>query len=224
MHRRYSPVLLTSTALLTISVTALGVASPTQGQTLNTYGMPGVIDTPSALAPPEGQFAGTVSRSDFGTRVTLSFQPVPRLTTALRYSTIDGIDIKRGALKDRSFDVQYLFFKETPGWRPAVAVGLRDFMGTGVYSGEYLVATKSFTPRVRVSGGIGWVGWPATGAGRITKMKAASRRSTNGSAATQSPSPRSSGWRRTACRCWPNIRMTIMNPRSAAAPTNPTAS
>ncbi len=156
MHSRISPVLLATTALLTLSVTAAGVATPSMGQTLNTYGMPGAIDTPIAVAPPEGELAATVSKSDFGRRVTLSFQPTKRLTTALRYSAIEGIDIKRDTLKDRSFDLQYQLFDEAEGWRPSVAIGLRDFMGTGVYSGEYLVATKSITPRISVSGGLGW--------------------------------------------------------------------
>ena len=42
------------------------------------------------------------------------------------------------------------------GWRPAVAVGLQDFLGTGVYSGEYIVATRDITPTVRASLGLGW--------------------------------------------------------------------
>lgn len=154
--RRFRPLLLTSTALLSVSVTALGVATPTFGQTLNSYGMPGAIDTPTAVAPPEGELSATVSHSDYGRRVTLSFQPVPRLTTALRYGKIDGIDPKRDSLYDRSFDVQFQLLNEQPGWKPSLAVGLRDFMGTGVYSSEYLVATKTVTPRVRVSAGIGW--------------------------------------------------------------------
>ncbi|MFD1797703.1 YjbH domain-containing protein [Paracoccus aurantiacus] len=156
MHRRFRPLLLTSTALLTASVSALGVASPTQGQTLNSYGMPGAIDTPTAVAPPEGELSATVSYSDYATRTTISFQPVPRLTGALRYSKIDGLDPNRDTLSDRSFDVQFQLLNETQGWQPSVAIGLRDFMGTGVYSGEYLVATKTVTPRLRVSGGLGW--------------------------------------------------------------------
>ena len=72
MHSRISPVLLATTALLTISVTAAGVATPTLGQTLNSYGLPGAIDTPSAETPPEGELAATVAYSDYGRRVTLS--------------------------------------------------------------------------------------------------------------------------------------------------------
>ncbi|MDO5605682.1 MAG: YjbH domain-containing protein [Paracoccus sp. (in: a-proteobacteria)] len=158
MRSRIRPLFLTPTALLTASVTALGLASPSQGQTLNTYGMPGAIDTPNAAPAPEGELAGTISHSDYGQRVTLSFQPWTRLTAALRYSSIDGLDPVRdnNKLKDRSFDLQYQLFDEAPGWQPAVAIGLRDLMGTGVYSGEYLVATKQVTPQLRVSGGIGW--------------------------------------------------------------------
>ncbi|MFV0291871.1 MAG: YjbH domain-containing protein [Paracoccus sp. (in: a-proteobacteria)] len=156
MSRRFRPLLLTSTALLTTSIMALETVPAAHGQTLNSYGMPGVIDTPTAVTPPEGELSATVSYSEYGRRVTLGFQPVPRLTAALRYSKIDGtIDTDRDALYDRSFDLQFLVFDEQ-GWRPSVAVGLRDFMGTGVYSSEYLVATKTVTPRLRVSAGVGW--------------------------------------------------------------------
>ena len=47
-------------------------------------------------------------------------------------------------------------------YRPAVTIGLQDLAGTGIYSGEYVVATKTFEQplnlpgRVRVSGGLGW--------------------------------------------------------------------
>lgn len=156
MHSRINPVLLASTALVTVCVTALGVASPTQSQTLNSYGMPGAIDTPTAAPPPEGEFAATISHSDYGTRTTLIFQVMPRVTGALRYSSIDGLDPNRDALKDRSFDVQFQLLNETQGWQPSVALGLRDFVGTGVYSSEYLVASKSLTPRLRASAGLGW--------------------------------------------------------------------
>ncbi|WBU54072.1 YjbH domain-containing protein [Paracoccus sp. SCSIO 75233] len=156
MRSHLRPLLMTSTALLTASVTALGGASQSQGQTLNSYGMPGAIDTPIAAPLPEAELVGTISYSDYGRRLTMSFQPVPRLTTTLRYSKIEGIDTKRDALKDRSFDLQYQLLNEAQGWQPALAVGLRDFMGTGVYSSEYIVATKSLSPRLRVTGGVGW--------------------------------------------------------------------
>ena len=36
-----------------------------------------------------------------------------------------------------------LLREDEDGWRPSLALGLRDFLGTGVYSTEYLVATKT---------------------------------------------------------------------------------
>ena len=33
---------------------------------------------------------------------------------------------------------------------------MRDFVGTGLYSGEYIVATKSLGSKLKISGGIGW--------------------------------------------------------------------
>ena len=110
---------------------------------LNTYGMPGSIDTPSAEVFPEGQFS--VSSSIFGgtIRTNLSFQVTNTITVSFRYSRIPMSGTKyRGYTWDRSFDFQYLLTEEKDFF-PAIAVGLRDFIGTGVYSGEYFVASKS---------------------------------------------------------------------------------
>ena len=123
---------------------------------LNNYGMPGSIDTPTAEAFPEGQFS--VSSSIFGgtIRTNLSFQVTNNVTVSFRYSRIP---LKNGPYEgytwDRSFDFHYLFNKET-NYLPSIAVGLRDFIGTGLYTGEYLVATKDITKKVKLSGGIGW--------------------------------------------------------------------
>ena len=39
---------------------------------------------------------------------------------------------------------------------PAVTVGLQDFIGTGLYSGEYIVATKRLHPTLKATVGVGW--------------------------------------------------------------------
>lgn len=130
-------------------------ADPIHAHNLSSYGMPGGIDIPTAETLPDGTLGATVSYSDYARRNALIFQALPRLTTALRYSRIEGIDQERGYIWDRSFDVRYQFFEES-GWCPAVAIGLQDFMGTGHYSGEYIVATKNLTPSIRASIGMGW--------------------------------------------------------------------
>lgn len=122
---------------------------------LNLYGLPGGIDTPSAEVLADGTLAGHFSRNELARRQGLSFQFAPRGLAVLRYGRAEGYDHKRGYLWDRSFDIRWQVVGEE-GWRPAIAVGLQDFIGTGVYGAEYVVATKTLTPRLRASFGLGW--------------------------------------------------------------------
>lgn len=144
-------------ALVLGSAGTTAVAEPMYARNMSTYGLGGGIDTPTAETLPDGTLGATVSWSDYGRRSSLVFQALPGLTTVLRYSRVEGINDFRdeGFISDRSLDLRYQVLDEQ-GWRPAVAVGLQDFLGTGVYSGEYIVATKTLTPSVRVSAGLGW--------------------------------------------------------------------
>lgn len=131
----------------------------------NIYGTPGgLIDMPTAEMAPDAQLSTTVSFYGSGrnstTRTTLTFQVLPRLSASFRYSGIGGImpDLGRptfNTLYDRSFDLRYRLVNEGR-YIPAIAIGLQDFIGTGIYGGEYLVATKTIASRLRVTGGIGW--------------------------------------------------------------------
>ncbi|MFX0546868.1 YjbH domain-containing protein [Roseovarius sp. S1116L3] len=131
----------------------------------NIYGTPGgLIDMPTAEMAPDATLSTTVSAfgldGDTTTRTTLTFQILPRLSASFRYSGISGLMPDPGrptfsTLYDRSFDLKYRLVNEGR-YMPAIAIGLQDFIGTGVYGGEYLVATKSLGKRVRVTGGIGW--------------------------------------------------------------------
>jgi membrane-associated phospholipid phosphatase len=56
--------------------------------------------------------------------------------------------------KDKSIDVKALLWDET-AFLPALAVGFRDITGTGLFSGEYLVASKR-TGAFDWSLGLGW--------------------------------------------------------------------
>ena len=123
---------------------------------LNSFGMPGTIELPSAINLPDGQFS--VSSTAFGgtIRVNLSFQILENLTGAFRYARIpSAAGDHRGYFWDRSFDLHYFISKESDVF-PSVAIGVRDFIGTGLYSGEYLVATKSIGPKIKFSAGLGW--------------------------------------------------------------------
>ncbi|WP_435310413.1 YjbH domain-containing protein [Primorskyibacter sedentarius] len=143
-------------ALLTALPTTLAQAQEIPGY--NLYGSPGLIDMPTAGPAPDATLGVTVSRFGDNTRTTLNFQIAPRLSGSFRYSAIDNFPAPGnvdGRYFDRSFDLRYELLTETPN-RPAITVGLQDFIGTGLYGGEYLVATKELFPGLRVTGGLGW--------------------------------------------------------------------
>jgi len=121
---------------------------------INSFGMPGMIDMPVALAMPDGTIAVSAMGMPGTARFTLTFQIAPRLTGSFRYSRIERPRLN-DTLFDRSFDIQYQILHERPG-RPGLAIGLRDFIGTGEYSSEYVVATGRIGDSLRLTGGIGW--------------------------------------------------------------------
>ncbi len=124
----------------------------------NTFGMTGLLDMPSADMQPDGEIAVTAAWFGGTLRNTIAVQIFPGVEAAFRYSAIGDFSTSPdfgGTLYDRSFDIKARLVKEERWW-PSVAIGLQDFLGTGIYSGEYIVATKHFGPDIVVTGGIGW--------------------------------------------------------------------
>lgn len=124
------------------------------------FGTVGLIDMPTAESAPDAEFATTLTDFAHSSRGTLTFQMTPRLSGSFRYSRIsrtpDAFRLgEEYALYDRSFDLRFRVLDET-STLPAVAIGLQDFVGTGVYSGEYVVATKSFGEKLKGTVGLGW--------------------------------------------------------------------
>lgn len=147
--------------LLSSLIAALSIISTTDTlhakpkYSYNLYGVPGLIDMPTAQSAEDGEISTTISAFKGQTRTTLSFQITPRLSGSFRYATIENHTAVGDQTWDRSFDFRYRILDEGR-YRPAVAIGLQDFMGTGLYSAEYIVATKTINDRVTVTGGIGW--------------------------------------------------------------------
>ncbi len=134
----------------------------TERPTLNFYGSPGLIDMPTAEALPDGQIAIGVSHFAGTTRTTFTFQATPRLSFSFRYVGIEDANISGfETYRDRSFDARFLLRREGQ-ILPAITVGLQDFAGTGIYAGEYVVATKNLDGGARIPGrfkltaGLGW--------------------------------------------------------------------
>lgn len=133
-------------------------ASSAFAQSLTTYGTPGLIEMPTAEVLNDGELAFTASAFGPNYRYSATFQVLPRIYGTFRYSQIKNINTGAfldGDTFDRSFDIHYQISDESL-YLPAFAVGLRDFLGTGILSSEYFVATKSFGSKIQVTGGLGW--------------------------------------------------------------------
>ncbi|WP_068316813.1 YjbH domain-containing protein [Aliiruegeria sabulilitoris] len=127
---------------------------------LSFYGMPGVIDTPSAEMLPDGEATFTVSMYPDRLRTTLGFQFTPWLYVSYQYTAAKDLfenerEFYGGAYYDRSFGVALRLLEEKQ-WTPSVVVGINDLVGTGVFASEYIVATKNIQDRFKLSAGVGW--------------------------------------------------------------------
>lgn len=124
--------------------------------TLNTFGSTGLVEMPTGEHQPDGEITTTVSHFAGAQRYTVSFQILPRLSGSFRYSVIPKFNkTVSGKQYDRSFDLRYKVLDEGR-YVPAVTIGMQDFIGTGIYSGEYIVATKTLHPTLKATVGVGW--------------------------------------------------------------------
>ena len=136
----------------------LAVASPARAEeppaTGSDFGGAGLIEMRNARFRPDGTIEAGASWRRQRHAWFLSFQALPFLETTFRLT--DRLDATRGSgiANDRAFDLKLRLWQEN-AWRPALAVGLQDVIGTGLYGGEYIVASKRFWD-VDVSLGLGW--------------------------------------------------------------------
>jgi hypothetical protein len=117
--------------------------------TPSNYGGVGLLDMRTARFYPDGYLALSVSRSQPDDRYSITVQALPWAELTFRYAIIHG-----EGLFDRSFDMKFHLSHETE-YVPELALGMQDILGTGVYSGEYVVATKQWGP-VDFTMGLGW--------------------------------------------------------------------
>ncbi|QDY70340.1 YjbH domain-containing protein [Qingshengfaniella alkalisoli] len=123
---------------------------------LGFYGLPGLMDMPTGEVMPDGEIATTISTFGGVTRATLSFQVMPRVSGSFRYSQFKDWDSGGfSTYYDRSFDLRIQLLQESR-YVPSVTLGFQDVVGTGIWSGEFLAASKSFGDKVTVTGGLGW--------------------------------------------------------------------
>ena len=146
---------LTASAGLMFSYAATSAVAQDVLGSYTLYGTPGLVETPTADTRRDAEIGLTLGGFENQQRLSFNFQVTPRFSGTFRYSRIADYGGPGRDLYDRSFDLHYQIWDEREA-RPALAIGLRDFLGTGRYSGEYLVATTHLSPSFRVSTGLGW--------------------------------------------------------------------
>ncbi len=118
------------------------------------FGGVGLIEMRNARFRPDGTLeAGTAWRRQRQFWF-LSFTALPFLEATFRLTDRLNATQGHGTSHDRAFDLKLRLWEEGE-WRPALAIGLQDVIGTGLYGGEYLVASKRFRD-FDVSLGLGW--------------------------------------------------------------------
>lgn len=124
--------------------------------TFSNHGFLGVINTPSArfYDSPSGSFS--FYRGDPDRRLNLTMYPYNWMEASLFYTSIKdklyGTGISQD-YKDKGFNIKLRLKEE--GVYPAIAIGLNDFAGTGLYSSEYIVASYGIS-NFDVSLGLAW--------------------------------------------------------------------
>lgn len=131
------------------------------GPSQSDFGGTGLLQVPTARIVREGEFSLNIRNDDQYRFYSASISLFPWLETTLRYTDVrtrlySPYSSFSGSqtYKDKSFDVKIRLMKEG-FWMPQVAIGKRDFGGTGLFDSEYLVANKMVGP-LDFTLGIGW--------------------------------------------------------------------
>ncbi len=128
----------------------------------NNHGIVGLINTPTARSFDEGVHGLTVYGSDTDQKITLTSNPYNWLEASFFYMNTEKEQTCRQyfdskvycqGYKDKGFNVKFRLKEE--GVLPAIAIGLMDFAGTGIYSSEYIVASYGIQ-RLDMHLGLGW--------------------------------------------------------------------
>ena len=130
------------------------------GPTSSNYGNTGIIEIPNARFLPEASLRFNFSSSYPYEFTSLTASPFNWMEATYRYSEVKNRNYGPSrysgnqSLKDKGFDLKILLTEETYLF-PALALGLRDLAGTGLFSSEYFVTSKRFNS-IDFSVGIGW--------------------------------------------------------------------
>ncbi len=147
---RLRVTLLTATLALAAQAPALAQqAHESDPYTSSDFGGVGLLQTPTARMNSEGHLTIAYSDTDDYRRTALSLQLFDWLEATARYTDLRYSFYSRDpgfsgdqTLKDKGFDLKLRLLQESQ-WLPEVAMGMQDLGGTGLFGGEYFVASKA---------------------------------------------------------------------------------
>jgi len=151
------------------------------------FGGMGLVESRNARMRADGTIEAGASQRHQRRFSFINWQALPWLEATFRLTDRLNATTGHGKTTDRAFDLRARLWEEND-WRPALAVGVQDAIGTGIYAAEYMVGSKRFWD-FDLTLGMGW-GRLATGSDLPTRWAMGFRPST--------PAP--ARWARVACR------------------------
>ena len=135
---------------------------PFKQSSFSNYGTLGLIQNPNARFLDEGSLGFSWSHNEPYLRGSLIAYPFSWLEVSYQYADINNQLYSQfkefsgsQSLKDKSFDAKVRLIKESH-LLPQIAVGFRDLAGTGLFSSEFIVASKNLSKNIDLTMGIGW--------------------------------------------------------------------
>ncbi len=154
--------------ILNISIFSLVISSSIEdyiysdvGLTSNIHGEIGLINIPSSRILKEGNLKLHLVNSEPINSLFISANPFDWMEVSLRYSDINTAKYSKfysfsgdQTYKDKSFNLKIKLIEETERF-PELSIGFRDFIGTGKFTGEYIVSSKKIGD-FDFTVGLGW--------------------------------------------------------------------
>jgi hypothetical protein len=111
----------------------------------NNHGVVGLINMPTARMFRESTHGISIYDGNPDQKLTFTSSPYDWLEASFFYTNIQGMEypgFEYQDYKDKGFNFKARIKNE--GKYPAVAIGINDIAGTGFYSSEYVVASKTY--------------------------------------------------------------------------------
>ncbi|MEL0027762.1 MAG: YjbH domain-containing protein [Perlucidibaca sp.] len=148
-------------SLLTLTLSLLSALARAEGPPVSAsdWGVTGLMQTPTARMSEVGEVSVGLNHVEPYTRLNVMLQPFDWLEAGFRYIDVSNrlygpVIAGNQSYKDKSIAAKLRLLKESR-LLPQVAVGMRDIGGTGLFSGEYVVASKRVA-NLDFSLGLGW--------------------------------------------------------------------